>query len=121
MPIISSETLVEYKDELKQLLVEDNELADTEKVVTKRRDEIKTRVKNIAAVVGGEKERAILPVTEVGAWDRRVSFRDSGLDLSKLKGILGEDPVQEVGVHSHRHLRSLSRQGRQLPGLGQAL
>ena len=94
--IIYKDAVEEYNSELTQLLKEDNELQDLEKEVTGRRNEIKERIKEVAAVVGGSEERVILPTEKLGAWDRRVSFKGGGVNLETLKQLLGEEQFRKL-------------------------
>ena len=94
--IVLEGLITEYRAELAQLLDEDIQLQETETLVTKRRAEIKERVKDIGSKVGNDQERCIMPVGEQGAWDRRVSFKGGGLDLLKLEKVLGVDKYRKV-------------------------
>ena len=95
--IIDKETLSEYKKSLSNLKKEYDELQDVEKEVTKRRDEIKARIKDIAKTVTNDKNiRAVLPAYPYGAWDRSISMLNSGISIQKLKEILGESEFQRL-------------------------
>ena len=97
--IVTQGAIQEYQSELEQLLSEDFELDKAEKEVGKRRTEIKDRVKDIGMKLGGERERCIMPAGEVGAWDRRVSFKGAGLDLGKLEEILGQVTFRRIACN----------------------
>lgn len=89
MVIPSGDALGEYGAELAQLKVLDDELEEVAAGLARRRGEIKARVKEIAAALGGPTARVVLPAGAAGAWDRVVQHRGAGLDVARLEEALG--------------------------------
>lgn len=89
MPILHDNLLQEYLGTLRLLKEEDDELEESTKEMTKRRDEINKRIKEIALIVGGNDKRVILKAAPFGAWDRGVTPKGEGIDISKLEEELG--------------------------------
>lgn len=87
---------VEYRDELETLKAEDDLLEEQEKDINKKRDNIKTRVKDIAIKNGNKKERLILPAGAFGAFDRQVILKEKGINLQKLEIVLGTPKFNEL-------------------------
>ena len=95
--VINGDALEEYRSELHHLKVEDDELEKQEKQIHERREEIKTRIKDVALKTGGAEDRVVLPthVIGVGAWDRQVT-KKKGLDAGKLQELMGTDLYHEL-------------------------